>query len=224
MQGSFAARSGYSIITQEFTMKDLLRDSIYRLNLFVMILSWIASSFCFFIIGFYIKYIPGDIFSNMIACSIADGASSIVAGMMAQYYGTKTTLSFSFACAALGAVLLTQSTSDPTQITICIMTTKFGINCAFTLCYIISAEYFPSIVCSRVFGICNIFARVATIMSPMISELDPPIPMMIYVLFCSVTMVASRFLTKNEEAEEAMRELDESISNRDSFLSVFASV
>ena len=74
------ARSNISV---EFTMVDLLKDSIYRMNLIVMILSWIASSFCFFIIGFYIKYIPGDIYSNIIATSIADGASSIAAGIIA---------------------------------------------------------------------------------------------------------------------------------------------
>jgi hypothetical protein len=70
-------------MTVEFTMRDLMEDPIYRMNLIVMVLSWIASSFCFFIIGFYIKYIPGDIYSNMIAMNIADGASSIAAGLMA---------------------------------------------------------------------------------------------------------------------------------------------
>jgi hypothetical protein len=58
----------------------------------------------------------------------------------------------------------------------------------------------------------------------MISELEPPIPMLIYVLFCSISTVASRFLTKNEEAEAAMRELDESISNKSSFINVFGSM
>jgi Na+/melibiose symporter-like transporter len=95
-----------SNVTVEFTMVDLLADSIYRLNLIVMVLSWVASSFCFFIIGFYIKYIPGDIYSNMIAMNIADAASSVAAGLMAQYYGTKSTLTISFACAAIGGVCL----------------------------------------------------------------------------------------------------------------------
>ena len=58
----------------------------------------------------------------------------------------------------------------------------------------------------------------------MISELEPPIPMLIYVLFCTITTFASRFLTKNEEAEAAMRELDESISQRSSFLNMFGSI
>ena len=93
-----------------------------------------------------------------------------------------------------------------------IMMTKFGINIAFTLCYIINAEYFPSIVCSRVFGVCNIFSRISTILSPLIAEVTPPIPMVIYVLICFISMIASLFLTKNEEAELALQELDDSIS------------
>jgi hypothetical protein len=76
--------------------------------------------------------------------------------------------------------------------------TRFGINCAFSLCYIITAEYFPPIVCSRVFGICNIFARVSTILSPLIAELDAPVPMATYVFICMVLMVASTCLRKNE--------------------------
>ena len=66
-----------------FTLIDLWKDSIYRANLIIMILSWSASSFCFYIIGFYIKYIPGDIFVNMITTCIADAASSIMAGVIA---------------------------------------------------------------------------------------------------------------------------------------------
>ena len=42
----------------------------------------------------------------MIAMNIADGASSIAAGLMAQYYGTKSTLTISFALAAIGGIFL----------------------------------------------------------------------------------------------------------------------
>lgn len=62
---------------------------------------------------------------------------------------------------------------------LCMMITKFGINAAFTLCYIVTADYFPEVVCSRVFGICNVFARISTILSPMISEIHAPIPIQI---------------------------------------------
>jgi len=36
--------------------------------------------------------------------------------------------------------------------------------------------------------------------------------MVIYVLVCFISMVASLFLTKNEEAEIALQDLDDSLS------------
>ena len=116
---------------------------------------------------------------------------------------------------ALGGVsLILAGKENKMLIMILIMTTKFGINIAFTLCYIFIAEYFPTIVCSRVFGICNIFSRISTILSPLIAEVTPPIPMVIYVLVCFVSMVASMFLTKtgSDDVDLALRELDDSIS------------
>lgn len=121
----------------------------------------------------------------------------------------------SFAISSLGGVCLILAPKENKMlIMIIIMATKFGINIAFTLCYIINAEYFPSIVCSRVFGICNIFSRISTIMSPMIAEVTPPWPMVIYVLICFISMVASLFLTKSgsDDVDLALQELDDSIS------------
>jgi len=203
----------FSVTENNMNLGDLWQDRIYRVNLIIMILSWSASSFCFYIIGFYIKYIPGDVFVNVITTCIADAVSSIGAGLIAQEIGTQRTLFGAFALSSLGGVcLILTDTNNSIQIMVLIMATKFGINIAFTLSYIINAEYFPSIVCSRVFGICNIFSRISTILSPLIAEVTPPIPMVIYVLVCFISMVASLFLTKNEEAEIALQDLDDSLS------------
>ena len=156
-----------------------------------MILSWSASSFCFYIIGFYIKYIPGNMFINVIIMCVADAISSIFAGIIASSIGTRKTMFYSYGLAAVAGVLLTVFDKNPLAIMIFMLITKFGINCAFTLCYLINAEYFPAMVCSRIFGICNIFSRISTILSPLIAEVDPPVPMMTYVLVCTISMVAS---------------------------------
>lgn len=185
-------------------MADILKDDVYRLNLIIMVLSWSASSFCFYIIGFYIKYIPGNMFVNVIIMSIADALSSISAGIIASRIGTRKTMFYSYALAAFSGVLLTVFDQSPLAIMIFMLVTKFGINCAFTLCYIINAEYFPAMVCSRIFGICNIFSRISTILSPLIAEVTPPVPMMTYVLVCTLSMIASQFLTKNDEIEGAL--------------------
>ena len=126
----------------------------------------------------------------------------------------------SFSLAALGAVALMfshDSQYDRIFIPLFVLITRFGINSAFTLCYIITADYFPSIVSSRVFGICNLFSRFATILSPMIAELEPPLPMIVYSIVCSITMISSLGLTKSEEIAEAMKDIDDSLSFHSNF-------
>jgi len=174
------------------------------LNLIIIVLSWCASTVCFYIIGFYIKYIPGNVFSNIIITSIADAISSVGAGVIAQNCGAKKTLFFSFSLAAIAGLGLILVGDEPIQIMVYVLITRYGINSAFTLCYIITADYFPSIVSSQVFGICNVFSRFSTILSPLIAEIDKPVPMMVYCLICFLSMIVSLFLTKSKEIEDAM--------------------
>jgi len=178
-------------------------------------MAWSASASCFYIIGFYIKYVPGDPFENVIVISIGDALSSIAAGSISSRIGAKNTLFLSFTLAAFGAIALMfarDNENDKYIIPVFVLITRFGINSAFTLCYIITADYFPSIVSSRVFGICNLFSRFATILSPMIAELEPPLPMLIYAGVCCLSMISSLGLTKSEEVAEAMKDIDDSLS------------
>jgi Na+/melibiose symporter-like transporter len=215
-----ARTSLFGMTENDFTMVDLFKDRTYLLNLIIIALSWCASTVCFYIIGFYIKYIPGNVYSNIIIISIADALSSLGAGIVATRIGAKKTLFISFSLAAIAGTGLIFST-ETFSIMFFVLITRYGINSAFTLCYIITADYFPSIVSSQVFGLCNVFSRFSTIMSPLIAEIDPPVPMIIYCLICMVSMVVSLFLTKNEEIEDAMNDLDDSLSFRSQFKSSF---
>lgn len=189
------------------------------MNLIIIVVAWCASTVCFYIIGFYIKYIPGDVFSNIIITSIADALSSIGAGVISTHFGAKNTLFFSFTLAALSGIALLLAESGklwgegPLQIMVFVLVTRYGINSAFTLCYIITADYFASIISSQVFGICNVFARFSTILAPLIAEINKPVPMIVYILICFISMLSSLFLTKSEIVEDAFKEIDDSLSH-----------
>jgi hypothetical protein len=61
------------------------------------------------------------------------------------------------------------------------------VTATFNLCYLANAQIFPAIFAGTTFGICNIGAKLITILAPLIAELDPPIPM---ILFCSTAFLA----------------------------------
>lgn len=171
------------------------RDRIYRRNLIMMIIFWISCTACFYLMGYYIKYIPGNIYFNVFFMAIGDLLSPIFACLVAQYTSSKVSLSISFIISTGGASLILGHTStDHTVICILVMLTRFGISSAFTLVTLMIAEYFPVIVCSRIFGITNLFCRIVTIFVPMLAELPEPYPMAIFVSLSLLSTVSSFFL------------------------------
>jgi hypothetical protein len=79
------------------------------------------------------------------------------------------------------------------------MIARFGITGSYALAYFVTADYFPTKYCSLVFGFCNLLARIVTIFSSMIAEMDEPYPMIIFTVFCAASCFASMFLAKDKE-------------------------
>ena len=78
-----------------------------------------------------------------------------------------------------------------------VMTIRFGINCSFTLTYLANAILFPTLFSATSNGICNFFARICTIFSSEVAELDDPIPIQVFTLVSAIGIVFS-FLIKTK--------------------------
>jgi hypothetical protein len=153
-------------------------------------------------IGFYIKYIPGDMFTNVIMSSAAEASACFISGFIAMLIGTKNTLFLSFLVGGVfGGSLIFIDPSSNRTILIFLFLTKFGVSSSVNLCYLVTSEYFPIIYSATVFGACCLFARVVSMFAPLIAEVKEPLPMIIYTMFCVFSMIGSSFLTKNTKAE-----------------------
>ena len=62
------------------------------------------------------------------------------------------------------------------------------------VCYISSVQLVPTIFAASVFGVCNVSARTITILSPMVAEIDYPVPLIVIMSACGIAMIASNFL------------------------------
>jgi hypothetical protein len=104
---------------------------------------------------------------------------------MYKRLGIRFTLAFWFSIAFLGGLCyLTLGNSNEILIPIFLLFAKGGVTGTFTLCYLANAHIFPAIIAGTAFGICNVGAKTTTILSPLVAEVDPPIPM---ILFCVST-------------------------------------
>jgi len=147
---------------------------------------WSAVSFCYYMIIFQLKYIPGNIYINSMSSALSEMVANILAGFLYKYLGAKKSFIVCF-CVALvgGSLILFMGVDNTTWVPIFIIFAKGGIAANFVIVYIASAEIFPVLFSATALGICNFFARFLTILAPFVAELDPPTPM---AVFCSLSI------------------------------------
>ena len=161
------------------------------INLILMTVFWTSSSFNYYIITFYLKYIPGNIYVNTSLACIAEVIAYLCSGFVMNIFGVKLSFIISYVLAATGGILLVIFfNAEGILIAVFVLFAKFGISFAFNLTYLATPQMFPTALCTTAFGICNIFARFSTVLSPLIAELPDPAPMSIFSIVC----IASAFL------------------------------
>ena len=181
-----------------------------------MSITWASSTFTYYMVGFYIKYIPGDVFTMVIVSCMAEFFACLVSGILSSYVGTKKCLFSSFLIGGVfGIAIIFVSPENTLAIATCLLLTKFGVSSAFNLCFLVTAEYFPTNYSSTVFGACNVFARIMSIFSPLIAEAPAPMPMLVYTCFCFMSMMGATLLVKHKDAENPI----DDILSKHSFMS-----
>lgn len=165
------------------------------MNLVLMALIWGISSFNYYLINFQLKYINGSIYLNTIISQISELVACLVSGFLYYKIGIKGTLCSMFAISTVGSILY--SALDPVDnlsISLMTLSSKFGVSATFNVAYLANSQLFPTIFGSTCFGICNIFARVATIVAPELAEIHKPVPMIVFAVLSGVGALASLVL------------------------------
>ncbi len=73
----------------------------------------------------------------------------------------------------------------------------------FNICYFANSQIFPAIFAGTAFGICNLGAKIATIFSPYMAEVDPPLPMIIFTILAISAAFLSLIIRAEPEAIDA---------------------
>ena len=132
-----------------------------------MTMVWVASSFCYYLIAFQLKFIQGDIWINSITSSTSELFAFGLSGVIVGRLGLKWTVVISFFIANVGMILLAiTQTQNQTLLAILIIGSKFGISANFNMAYVGNQILFPISVVASSYGVCNFFSRCATILSP----------------------------------------------------------
>ena len=177
------------------SLKDLLKIRRHSINLILMVVLWVASSFGFFLVNYTIKKIPGDFFVNNLVSALAAIPTTALGGFLYDRLGVKRVFVTFFSIAALGGVaLVIFSASQPDLVPIMVAFAKGGVQATLETCYLANSFLFPAIFAGTAFGLCNAGAKIATIVAPVLAEFTPPMPMIVFSIFASIGAVLPFFL------------------------------
>lgn len=173
-----------------------LRQSVVFKNVCIMAYMWAMCSFCYYMIVFYLKYLPGDIYSNTFASSGTDCLSVVTSGIIYKKLGVRKTFTFLLIFSVIGSLLIIFfGEKNEAFMPFFVVVAKWGISGSFIVVYISMVDIFPTLFLATAFGMCNFLARVLTIVAPQVAELEPPVPM---IVFCGLALggcVMANFVT-----------------------------
>lgn len=170
-----------------------------RYNLFVLVFCWMACSFGFYMLNFVLKYLQGSIFFNAYASSVAEIVGKLSTIIVLHYTSLKRTFFISFTLALFGTILLILFSQKSAWIPVMLLIAKLGFSQAFVAAYLSIILIYPTILASTAMGICNLLARVSSVMTPIVAEIEAPINLVILVSIAGVALTASQCLRVSDQ-------------------------
>lgn len=156
---------------------------------------WASTSFTYYMISLYMKYLPGNIFINTIFAGFAEFIAYGLAGVLYTKLGIKMSYSLLYGISSIGGLfIIFLGTENKLWMPIFVMISKFGIAGCFTLCYVSNSHVFPTLFASTAIGICNFISRFLTIFSAEIAEIEPPWPMILFSSLTALGVIVVQFV------------------------------
>ena len=160
-----------------------------------MICIWSITSFNFYLISYQLKYSKGNLFINSYLTNITQIAGSSFGGVVYSKMGMKFTCQCCYGISLFATVLMMSVGNSSTLLNaLNIIFVRFACSSMFNVVYLANSEIFPPLFSSTIFGICNTFSRILTILAPMVAELQEPIPKIIFTVFSFAGIIVPNFL------------------------------
>jgi len=154
-------------------LKRLIKDKTHLRNLIAFMGLWVVGTFNTYLIFFQIKYMKGDFFINTIVSCLSDVVAYILAGLLIERLGIRTSYMYSFVICIIGGFMYMIFRNDhPHFIPLFLLISNFGNSWSLNVDWNSNAMLFPVIFASSTNGICNLLARISNILSPQFAELE----------------------------------------------------
>ena len=175
-------------------LKELINNKRLKSNLCFSAVIWCALIVTYYIVAFYLKYVPGNLFTNSLTMAFSDICSYLISGYVLKRFGLIKSVIISLNTAALGSILYLFFFHKVFFIPLFIVLCRIGNSMLLNIMYVTNSTLFPTQFQSSSFGILNFISHVAAVTAPIIAELSDPFPFFFYLINCVIAMISSIFL------------------------------
>lgn len=174
--------------------RDIWAVPVLRQNLWAAILLYCEGTFNFYLLTFYIKYFPGNLFVNNLYFACSDLCAFVLAGALLHYCSLKTAIRTGATIAFIGGVLYLSTSNVQDLIPIMVCFSRLGQSCIFNITLISVNKLFPTLFVANAYGIVNFCAHCFACLSPLVAEIKDPYPFSFFLAFVLVAIFSSFFL------------------------------
>jgi hypothetical protein len=140
------------------------------------------------------KFVEGSLIKNTLGSQFGEFSADALSGFIYSILGARYGFATSYLIGIFGSIFLMIYWENKDYILLLIIAAKFGISSAFNMSFIASIELIPALFAASVFGYCNVTARLVTMGSSVVAELDYPTPLIVVITAASTAAMASFFL------------------------------
>lgn len=160
MQSSFVGPTGSSIVRpdpvegrlstiagkEDNTFATLWADPVLKKNLIASCCTWLFASFNFYMITFYLKYFPGNIFVNSLTFAASDSAAQFTSGIILQFVSVRTAYTIANSIGFTGGLLylIFWKTEKVWLVPVIICIARVGAAMNFNIGYVSVGRLFPT--------------------------------------------------------------------------------
>lgn len=157
-------------------------------------------SFNFYMLTFFMKYFPGDIFENSLSFAFSDLVAFTMSGLIIKYTTVVRGYQIAFLISTIGGILYVLFSSvAASMIPVFICLSRMGVTMAFNMGYISVPKLFPTKFQSTVYAVVNLFAHLVACAAPLVAEIPSPVPMVAYVVAIIVSALSLKTLTELDQ-------------------------
>lgn len=179
--------------------RDIWAVPVLKTNLWSAALLYMEATFNFYLLTFYLKYFPGNIFSNSAYFACSDLIAFVLAGVFLKKLGMKISIRIAATLALIGGCSYLFLSGQEELVPAIICLSRIGQSMIFNTTLICVNRLFPTLFIANAYGIVNFCAHCIACLSPFVAEVKNPYPFIFFNIFVLTAIFSSFFLTEIDD-------------------------